>query len=74
MEQFLNPIWKDCLLSVGVSKCQISRCKGCPGGNEQQGKDEKPLSNPVGSSAAAGMESHFLGLGTRWVVSVSSGA
>ena len=42
-------------------------------GNEQQGKAEKHLSNPARSSSAAGVESHFLGLGTRWVVSKSSG-
>ena len=34
------------------------------GGNEQQGEDKKPMSNPVRSSSAAGVESHFLGLGT----------
>jgi hypothetical protein len=42
-------------------------------GNEQQGKDEKPMSNPVRLNSAAGVESHFLGLGTRWEVSTSSG-
>jgi hypothetical protein len=35
-------------------------------GKEQQGEDEKPMSNPVRLSSAAGVESHILGLGTRW--------
>jgi hypothetical protein len=34
-------------------------------GNEQQGEDEKPVSNPVRLSSAAGVEFHFLELGTR---------
>ena len=42
-------------------------------GNEQQEEDEKPMCNPVGLSLAAGVDSHFLGLGTRWVVLMSSG-
>ena len=48
-------------------------------GNKQQQEDEKPMSNLVASSAAArvtdaSVESHFLGLGTNWLVSMSSGA
>ena len=42
-------------------------------GNEQQGEDKKPMFNPVRLSSAACVESHFQGLGTRWVVSTSSG-
>ena len=38
-------------------------------GNEHQGEDEKPTTNPVPnpvrSRSAAGVESHFLGLATR---------
>jgi hypothetical protein len=30
--------------------------------NEQQSEDEKPMSNPVGKSAAARVESHFPGI------------
>jgi hypothetical protein len=41
-------------------------------GSKQQGEDEKPMSNPVRLSLAAGVESHFLGLGTRWVFSMFS--
>lgn len=42
--------------------------------NKQQGEDEKPMCNPVGLRTADGVESHFLELGTRWVVSMFSGA
>jgi len=43
--------------------------------NKQQGEDEKPTSSPVVLKVAGGvLESHFLELGTRWVVSMSSGA
>lgn len=40
---------------------------------DQQGKDKKPMPDPVRSSMAARVESHFPRLGTRWVVSTSSG-
>ena len=33
--------------------------------NEQQRKDEKPMSNSAGSSAAARVESHFSGIGKK---------
>jgi hypothetical protein len=42
-------------------------------GNEQQGEDDKSMSNPVGLSTSAGVEAHFLGLGTRWEFSTSFG-
>ena len=42
-------------------------------GNEEQGEDKKPVSKPTRSSSAARVESHFLGLGTRRVASMSSG-
>ena len=42
------------------------------GNEEQQEENKKPISNPVRLSSAAGVESHFLGLGTSWVVSMSS--
>lgn len=34
-------------------------------GNKQHAEDEKTMSNPVGLSTADGVQSHFLGLGTR---------
>jgi hypothetical protein len=34
----------------------------------QDGEDEQPMSNPVGLSTDVRVESHFLGLETRWVV------
>ena len=42
------------------------------GNEEQQEENKKPISNPVRLSSAAGVESHFLGLGISWVVSMSS--
>jgi hypothetical protein len=42
-------------------------------GSEEQGEDKKLISNPVRLSLAARVEFHFLGLGTSWVVSKSSG-
>ena len=73
MEEFPDPIWKECLLFVGISWTLPSRCQGYPDGNEHQGEDKKPISHPVMSSLTARVESHFLELGTCRVVSMSSG-
>ena len=43
-------------------------------GNQKQGKDKKPMPNPVRESSDDGVESHFMVLGTMWVVSISSEA
>ena len=71
MEQFPDPIWKDCYL-LGFLEPRISRCKAALDGNDQQGEDEKPVSNPGRSSPFAGVESHFLnkvgGLNIFWSV------
>jgi hypothetical protein len=74
MEQFPDPIWKDCLLSVGIFlDFDSPDVRATLHRTEQQGEGKKPMSNPVRSSLAAGVESHFLGLGTRRVISTSSG-
>ena len=65
------------VISEGFLNLESPDVRATLDGNEQQGKDEKattnPVSHPTKSSSAARVESHFLGLGIRWVVSVSSG-
>lgn len=75
MEQFPDPIWKNCLLSCrGFLNVESPDVRATLDENKQQREDEKPMCNPVGLRTADGVESHFLELGTRWVVSMFSGA